>query len=156
VLWAWISAATAIGMIAGAVAAIVRPVGETMHALRVLLVLGAIGPIALATGANPLATLPGFAAIGAAMGLFSSGWESTKQSRIEPRMLARVASLDMFAQLTGMVAGVTIAAALATFVSATVVLWWIGIGCALLAGASALSPALTGVFRERAREVAAA
>ncbi|MCB0878592.1 MAG: MFS transporter [Thermoleophilia bacterium] len=153
VLWAWISAATAIGMIAGAVAAIMRPVAETMNALRVLLVLGGLGPIGLAAGVEPLATLPGFAAIGAAMGLFSSGWESTKQSRIEPRMLARVASLDMFAQLTGMVAGVTVAAALATFVSTSLVLWWIGCGCAVLAVASWFSPALTGVFRDRAGEV---
>ncbi len=155
VLWSWISAATAIGMIAGAIAAMVRPVGATMPALRVLLVVGGLGPIALASGVQPLATLPGFAAIGAAMGLFSSGWESTKQSRIEPRMLARVASLDMLAQLTGMVTGVTIAAVLATFVDTAVVLWWIGSGCALLAVASAFSPALTGVFRERAAEVAA-
>ena len=155
VLWSWISAATAIGMIAGAVAAMVRPVGATMPALRVLLVLGGLGPIALASGVAPLATLPGFAAIGGAMGLFSSGWESTKQSRIEPRMLARVASLDMLAQLTGMVTGVTLAAVLATFVATDVVLWWIGVGCALLAAASALSPALTGVFRERAAEVRA-
>jgi MFS family permease len=153
VLWASISAATAIGMILGAVAAIVRPVAETMNALRVLLVLGGLGPVALALGVAPMLTLPGFAAIGAAMGLFSSGWESTKQSRIEPRMLARVASLDMLAQLTGMVTGVTAAAVLATFVSTDVVLLWIGIGCALLAITSAFSPSLTGVFRDRAAEV---
>lgn len=156
VLWAWMSAATAVGMIAGAVAAMVRPVAETMRALRVLLVIGGAGPIALALDVAPVATLPGFAAIGAAMGLFSSGWESTKQSRIEPRMLARVASLDMFAQLIGMVAGVVVAAAFATFVGTDAVLLWIGGGCTLLALVSASSPALAGVFRERAREVSAA
>lgn len=154
VLWAWMSAATAVGMIAGAVAAMVRPVAETMRALRVLLVVGAAGPIGLALDVEPMATLPGFAAIGAAMGLFSSGWESTKQSRIEPRMLARVASLDMFAQLVGMVAGVVLAAVVATVVGTDAVLLWIGSGCVLLAGASALSPSLTKVFRDRAREVA--
>jgi MFS family permease len=156
VLWAWMSAATAIGMIAGAIAAMVRPVGETMNALRVLLVLGALGPIGLALEVDPLLTLPGFAAIGAAMGLFSSGWESTKQSRIEPRMLARVASLDMLAQLTGMICGVVAAAAAATFVNADSVLVGIGIGCVLLAGASWGSPQLTRVFRDRADEVARA
>lgn len=155
-LWAWMSAATAVGMIAGAVAAMVRSVAETMRALRVLLVVGGAGPIALAVGVEPVATLPGFAAIGAAMGLFSSGWESTKQSRVEPRMLARVASLDMFAQLLGMVAGVVLAAALATFMGTDSVLLWIGGGCALLALVSTASPSLTGVFRERAHEVAAA
>jgi MFS family permease len=156
VLWAWMSAATAIGMIAGAIAAMVRPVGETMNALRALLVLGALGPIGLALEVEPLLTLPGFAAIGAAMGLFSSGWESTKQSRIEPRMLARVASLDMLAQLTGMICGVVAAAAAATFISADSVLVGIGIGCVLLASASWGSPQLTRVFRDRADEVARA
>ena len=155
-LWAWMSAATAIGMIIGGITAFVRPVGETMNALRVLLVLGALGPIGMAAGVEPLLTLPGFAAIGGAMGLFSSGWESVKQSRIEQRMLARVASLDMFAQLVGMMIGVTAAAAIATFMSTDAVLWWIGIGCALLAVVSATSPALTGIFRVRAGELGSA
>jgi len=153
-LWASMSAAIAIGLIAGGVTAFLRPVGETMNALRVLLVLGALGPIGLASGVEPLLTLPGFAAIGAAMGLFTSGWESVKQSRIEQRMLARVASLDMFAQLVGMMIGVTAAAAIATFRSTDAVLWWIGVGCTLLAVVSATSPALTGIFRVRARELA--
>ncbi len=153
VLWAWISAATAIGMICGAVAGFVRPVAELMNALRVLLVLGALGPIALASDVHPLLTLPGFGAIGAGMGLFTAGWESVKQSRIDQRMLARVASLDMFAQLVGMMMGVTAAAALATFVSTDAVLRWVGIGCMLLAVASATSTALTEIFRVRAREL---
>jgi MFS family permease len=155
-LWAWMSAATAIGMIIGGITAFVRPVGETMNALRILLVLGALGPIGMAVGVEPLLTLPGFAAIGGAMGLFSSGWESVKQSRIEQRMLARVASLDMFAQLVGMMLGVTAAAAIATFMSTDAVLWWVGIGCALLAAVSATSAALTGIFRVRAGELAVA
>ena len=153
-LWAWMSAATAIGMIVGGVTAFVRPVGETMNALRILLVLGALGPIGMAVGVEPLLTLPGFAAIGGAMGLFTSGWESVKQSRIEQRMLARVASLDMFAQLVGMMLGVTAAAAIATFVSTDAVLWWVGIGCVALGALSAVSASLTGIFRVRARELA--
>lgn len=152
-LWAWISAATAIGMIAGGVTAFVRPVGELIAAVRLLLLVGALGPIGLATGIDPLLTLPGFAAIGAGMGLFSSGWESVKQSRIEQRMLARVASLDMFAQLVGMMAGVTAAAAIASFVHTDAVLWGIGMGCAGLAGATLAAPALAAVFRERAAEL---
>lgn len=155
-LWAWISAATAIGMIAGAVAAFVRPVAELMAVLRLLLLLGALGPIALALEVHPLLTLPGFAAIGGGMGLFSSGWESVKQSTIDGRMLARVASLDMFAQLVGMIAGVGAAAAIATFVGTDAVLWWIGSGSILLALLTLTSPALADVYRERARSLVTA
>jgi hypothetical protein len=152
-LWAWISAATAIGMIIGAIAAFARPVAELMAVLRVLLLLGALGPIALALEVHPLLTLPGFAAIGGGMGLFSSGWESVKQSTIDGRMLARVASLDMFAQLVGMIAGVSAAAAIATFVSTDAVLWWIGAGSIVLALLTLTSPALAEVYRVRARAV---
>jgi hypothetical protein len=154
-LWAWISAATAIGMIIGAVAAFARPVAELMSVLRLLLLFGALGPIALALEVQPLLTLPGFAALGGGMGLFSSGWESVKQSTIDGRMLARVASLDMFAQLVGMIAGVSAAAAIATFVSTDAVLWWIGSGSIVLALLTLSSPALAEVYRARARSVIA-
>jgi hypothetical protein len=152
-LWAWISAATAIGMIIGAVAAFARPVGELVAIQRRRVLVGALGPIALALEVHPLLTLPGFAAIGGGMGLFSSGWESVKQSTIDGRMLARVASLDMFAQLVGMIAGVGAAAAIATFVSTDAVLWWIGAGSACLAMLTFASSELPEVFRERARSV---
>jgi MFS family permease len=152
-LWAWISAATAVGMIVGGVYAFVRPPGAMMVIVRVLLLLGGLGPLAFALGVEPMATLPGFAAVGAAMGLFTAGWESAKQSRIEQGMLARVASLDMFAQLSGMIIGVVAAASVATLVSVDAVLVGIGSGCMLLAACSFLSPALAAIFRDRAAEL---
>jgi MFS family permease len=152
-LWAWISAATAVGMIVGGVYAFLRPPAAMMAIVRVLLVLGGLGPLGFALGVEPMATLPGFTAIGAAMGLFTAGWESAKQSRIEQGMLARVASLDMFAQLSGYIVGVIAAATVATLVSVDSVLIGIGSGCMLLAACSFLSPALAGIFRDRAAEL---
>jgi MFS family permease len=154
-LWALISAATAVGMIVGGVYAFVRPPGAMMLIVRVLLVLGGLGPLGLALGVDPIVTLPGFAGVGAAMGLFTAGWESAKQSRIEQGMLARVASLDMFAQLSGMIVGVVAAATVATFISVQAVLVGIGAGCMLLAACSFLSPALAAIFRDRAAELGA-
>ena len=46
-------------------------------------------------------------------------------------------------------------AAIATFVDTDAVLWWIGVGCAILALLSWTSPSLTGIFRVRADELAA-
>ncbi|MCW2924580.1 MAG: major facilitator superfamily 1 [Thermoleophilia bacterium] len=155
-LWSWISAATAVGIIVGGVTAFVRPPGAMMRIVRVLLVVGGLGPLALSAGVEPVLTLPGFAAIGGAMGLFTAGWESAKQSRVDAGMLARIASLDMFAQLVGMLAGVAAAALLATFVSADAVLVWVGVGCVLLAGTSLLSRPLTEIFHVRAGERARA
>lgn len=151
-VWAFVSAAIAVGLIIGGGTALLRGSQRLVGAVRVLLLLGASGPFALARHAPTGVVVLGFVAIGAAMGMFAAGWESTKQRRVPGAMLARIGALDWFLQLTCMLTGVVWAAALTELASPEAALFVVAAGCVTLAVLAGMSSQLVDALQGRTSE----
>ncbi|MBC7461881.1 MAG: MFS transporter [Thermoleophilia bacterium] len=149
-LWGTISATIAFGLILGGGAALAGFVRRPLLVVAVLLVLGASGHAALALDAPLRFVLPGYVALGAAMGSYAAMWESTKQRLVPRELLSRIGALDWFLSLVGMMSGIAVASLVIAAASIDAMLWVMVAGACLLAASTFVSPSLRAVFRSGA------
>lgn len=131
--WGYLSAAIALGIVVGAVLTTALPARSTMHRVAALALPGAVTQGMLAAGMPYWSALPGYVLLGAAIGTFLPSWEAAKQARVQRTMLSRVASLDWFGSLVGMMSGVAVAVILDEVLGLAAVLWFMAGGLACLA-----------------------
>ncbi|MCW2974610.1 MAG: transporter [Thermoleophilia bacterium] len=146
-LWGTISATIAFGLILGGGAALAGFVRRPLLVVAVLLVVGASGHAALALDAPLRYVLPGYVALGAAMGAYAAMWESTKQRLVPRELLSRIGALDWFLSLIGMMSGIALASLVIAAASVDVMLWVMVAGAVVLAASTFVSVPLRTVFR---------
>ncbi len=150
-LWGAISAAIAVGLVLGGGAAIAGLTRSPLPAVRVLLVVGTTGHLALAHDLPLAAALPGYVALGAAMGMYAAMWEATKQRLVPRHTLSRIGALDWFVSLIGMMSGVAVAAMVVAVASTSTMLLAMVAGTLVLVVATFASPALGLALRSTSR-----
>ncbi|MBC7644728.1 MAG: MFS transporter [Thermoleophilia bacterium] len=145
ILWGTISAVIAVGVILGAVATQFGYVKRPLLVVAVLLVFGVSGHLVLASHGSFWLALPGYCALGAAMGSYGAIWEATKQREVSTDMLSRVGSLDWFVSASGMLTGMATATIVASTSGISTMFVIMAVGAVLVATATLLASSLREV-----------
>jgi MFS family permease len=141
--WGAVSAAGAVGAVAGSVLAVRWTPRRPLTASHLLLVLGVAPLLALAAGA-PVLVVGGAAGIGMVGAAYVNAvWATTLQSRIPHAVMSRVSSYDWLVSLVSLPAGYALAGRLEQLAGSTHVL----VGAAVLLVVGAVPAALARSVR---------
>jgi MFS family permease len=144
-LWGWIAASVGLGTAAGALLALRwRPRLPLRTGILATVPFGLV-LLAFALGAPLALVLPGAAASGVGLALFSVWWETALAQRIPPEALSRVASYDWMGSFALLPPGLVLIGVIADSAGATTVM--------AIAGASASVLVLVALLPRQTRRL---